>query len=258
MKIFLRISLFFMLMSVLCGEGRAMIPDDISSESVIPTSLQVRFDPAGSPKEVSQSIKIMLLITALSLAPSAIIMTTSFLRILIVLGIVRQAMGVQNIPPGQVLAGIALFLTMFTMAPVWEEMNNNAIKPYMAHEISQDEAWEQALKPLKAFMLKQTGENEMSLFVELSRMTAPATPEDVPMHVLIPSFITSELKTSLQMAFLVYIPFLVIDLVVASSLMSLGMMMLPPMMVSLPLKILLFVLSDGYALLLRGLVTSFT
>ncbi|MBI3986533.1 MAG: flagellar type III secretion system pore protein FliP, partial [Lentisphaerae bacterium] len=232
---------------VLMFAGRLMaaIPADNSNGSVVPAGIQVKFDTATSPQEVSQSLKIFLLMTALSLAPSALVMMTSFTRILIVLGIMRQALGLQNVPPGQILAGMALFLTMFTMAPVWEKINQDAIQPYMAEEISQQEAWDKGLSPLKAFMLKQTGDSELNLFMEISGNKAAANRDDIPLVVVIPAFMASELKTALQMAFLVYLPFLIVDLVVASSLMALGMMMLPPMMVSLPVKLLLFVLADG-------------
>ena len=224
---------------------------------VLPTGIQIKLDPASSPKDVSQSLRIVMLLTALSLAPSALIMMTSFTRILIVLGILRQAMGLQNVPPGQILAGMALFLTIFTMSPVWERINTTAIKPYMAEEITQDEAWKRGLEPIQAFMLKQTGDKELSLFIEISRIVPPKARTDVPFNILIPAFMTSELKTALQMSFLIYLPFLVIDLVVASSLMAMGMMMLPPMMISLPVKILVFVLADGWVLCMRGLVMSF-
>lgn len=236
----------------------AAFSQDPAGGGVLPAGIQVRFDPADSPQQMSQSLRILLLMTALSLAPSALIMTTSFTRIYIVLGIVRQAMSLQNVPPNQVVAGIALFLTMFTMAPVWEKINNEALKPHAAEEISDAEAWDRGIRPLKTFMLGHTGEQEMSLFYELAgRPDAPDTPEDIDLHILIPAFMMTELKTALQMAFLIYLPFLVIDLVVASSLMSLGMMMLPPMMIALPIKILLFVLADGWNMLIRGLVRSF-
>jgi len=223
----------------------------------LPTGIQIKLDPAGTPAEYGQSIRIMLLLTALSLAPSFIVMMTSFTRILIVLGIIRQAVGLQNVPPGQVVAGMALFLSIFTMAPVWQKINDEALKPYAAEEISQEEAWERGFAPIQAFMLNQVGDSELNLFVEISGIPTPSSREEVPTHVLIPAFLTSEMKVAMQMAFLIYLPFLVIDLVIASSLMSLGMMMLPPMMVALPIKILLFVLADGWVLCMRGLVTSF-
>ncbi|MBN1672160.1 MAG: flagellar type III secretion system pore protein FliP [Kiritimatiellae bacterium] len=224
----------------------------------VPTGIHIKFDAADSPGEVSQSIKIMLLLTVLSLAPSAIIMTTSFTRILIVLGFLRRALGTQQTPPGQVLAAMALFLTIFTMAPVWQKINAEAIQPYMAEELTEGEAWQKGMAPLRKFMARQTGENELDLFLNISNTPRPATLEELPTHVLIPAFMSSELKTALQMAFLIYLPFLLLDLIIASSLMSLGMMMLPPMMISLPIKVLLFVLADGWNVLIRGVVTSFS
>ncbi|GAF99581.1 unnamed protein product, partial [marine sediment metagenome] len=200
----------------------------------LPMGIKVQFDAADSPEEVSQSIKIFLLLTALSLAPSALIMTTSFVRILVVFGLLKRALGTQQNPPGQVLAAMALFLTIFIMMPVWQAINTDALQPYMAKTITQKEAWTRGVVPLKAFMIKQTGEKEMALFLELAGQDMPETIDDVPLSILIPSFIISELKTAFQIGFLVYLPFLVIDLVIASSLMSLGMMMLPPMMISLP------------------------
>ncbi len=222
-----------------------------------PMGLRIQFDSEDTPQEVSKSIQIVLLITALSLAPSAIIMCTAFTRILIVFGLLRNAMGTQQTPSGQILAGMSLFLTIFIMMPVWERINNEAVKPYMAEEMTQADAFEKGLIPLREFMVKQTGEKEMALFLELSKTELPENIEEMPMSVLIPAFMMSELKTAFQMGFLVFLPFLVIDLVIASSLMSLGMMMLPPMMISLPLKILMFVLADGWTLITRGLVSSF-
>jgi len=229
-----------------------------TNATLAPLGLRVQIDPGDSPREYSQSIKILLLLTALSLAPSAIIMTTCFTRILIVLGFLRQALGTQQTPPGQILAGIALFLTIFIMAPVWQQINTKAIQPYLAEQITQQEAWEQGVAPLRAFMEKQTGAEELALFVELSGAQRKNAQEPIPLEVLIPSYMISELKTAFQLGFLIYLPFLVIDLVIAASLMSLGMMMLPPMMISLPLKLLFFVLADGWNLMIRGLVSSFS
>jgi flagellar biosynthetic protein FliP len=227
------------------------------SSLTLPMGVRVEVDPAGSPEDVSQSIKILLLLTVLSLAPSAVIMMTAFMRILIVLSMIRQAIGLQQTPPGQLLAAMALFLTIFVMAPVWQQINSDAVQPYMDKKVSLQDAWDRGIVPLRDFMLRQTGETELSLFIELSRTAPPAKVEDVALHVLVPAFMISELKTAFQMGFLIYLPFLVIDLVIASCLMSLGMMMLPPMMISLPVKLLFFVLADGWVLLIRGLVTSF-
>jgi flagellar biosynthetic protein FliP len=220
--------------------------------------IRIEMDGDGSPQQVSKSLKILMLMTVLSLAPSAIVMMTSFTRVLIVLGFLRSAMGTQGAPPGQVLSSMAVFLTIFIMFPVWTNVSNNAIKPYMAEEISETVAWERGIAPIRRFMLDQTGGRELELFVEMSQREVPETAEDVALDVLIPAFMLSELKTAFQMGFLVFLPFLVIDLVIASSLMSLGMMMLPPMMISMPIKILFFVLADGWTLVIRGIVSSYS
>jgi flagellar biosynthesis protein FliP len=223
-----------------------------------PMGISIKFDSPNTPKDMSQSIRIFLLMTALSLAPSAIIMMTSFTRILIVLGFLRQALGTMQEPPRQILAGMSLFLTIFIMMPVWQKINTDAIQPYMANQITQEEAWDRGVAPLKAFMGKQTGEKELMLFLELSKSQAPSKMEDVSLHILIPAFMISELKTAFQMGFLIFLPFLVIDLVIASVLMALGMMMLPPMMISLPIKLLFFVLADGWVLVMKGVAASFS
>ena len=225
--------------------------------TTLPMGLHIQLDGAGTPQETSKSIQILLMLTALSLAPSAIIMCTSFTRILIVFGFLRQAMGTQQTPPAQIMAAMALFLTLFIMMPAWNKINQDAIKPYMAGEITQEQAFDRGVVPLRTFMGKQTGKEELRLFVELSKSKPPRSLEDVPLTVLIPAFMISELKTAYQMGFLIYLPFLVLDLVIASSLMSLGMMMLPPMMISLPVKLLFFVLADGWNLVVRGIVQSF-
>ncbi len=244
--------------SLLAHPAAAQSPELASDTNAAlqPMGLRVQFDGASSPKDVSQSIRILLLLTALSLAPSAIIMTTSFTRILIVMGFLRQAMGTQQTPPAQILTGMSLFLTIFIMAPVFQKINTDAVQPYMAEQITQEEAWDKGLQPLRAFMEKEVGAAEVALFVELSGVDADKEKE-VPMTALIPAFMISELKIAFQLGFLIYLPFLVIDLVIASSLMSLGMMMLPPMMISLPIKLLFFVLADGWTLLIRGVVSSF-
>ncbi len=208
------------------------------------------------PTKLSQTIQIMLLLTVLSLAPSFAIMTTSFTRILIVLGFLRKALGTQSAPPSQVLTGLSIFLTAFIMMPVWQEINENAIQPYQAETINAEQAWEAGVLPLRMFMARQVGEQEYALFSELSG-APPEKLENAPLSVLVPSFVISELKTSFKLGFLIYLPFLLIDLVTATILMSLGMMMLPPMTVALPVKILFFVLADGWTVLIRGLVASF-
>jgi len=212
---------------------------------------------AGSPEEVSSSLQILMLLTVLSVAPALLIMVTSFTRIIIVLSFTRSALGSPQVPPNTVLVGLALFMTFFTMAPVWTQVNQNALQPYMAHKISFQQATDTAAKPLKDFMLKQTRTRDIALFVSMSKGPRPHSKEDLQMHVLIPAFLISELKTAFTIGFVIFVPFLVIDMVVSVTLMSMGMMMLPPVMISLPFKILLFVLVDGWHLLARSLAMSF-
>lgn len=206
---------------------------------------------------MSTSIKIILLLTVLSLAPSILIMMTSFTRIIIVLSFTRSAMGTQQQPPNQVLIGLALFLTFFIMKPVISEINTVAYQPLINGEITGEEAFERGKGPLRDFMLKNTYSEDVNLFIELSGDEAPEEYDDLPMTTVIPAFITSELKRAFQMGFFIYIPFIVIDMVVASTLMSMGMMMLPPTMISFPFKLLLFILVDGWELTITTLVTSF-
>ncbi|MFA6448753.1 MAG: flagellar type III secretion system pore protein FliP [bacterium] len=213
--------------------------------------------PAESPKDVALSLQIIFLLTILSLAPSILIMMTSFTRIVIVLSLTRNALGTQQMPPTQVMVGVALFLTFFIMAPVFNKINEDAVKPYMDQKIDHVEALHKAEQPLREFMFKQTRKRDLALFINLSRMERPKNKEAVPTHVLIPAFIISELKSAFIMGFYIYIPFLVIDMVIASALMSMGMLMLPPIMISLPFKLLIFIMVDGWALLARGLVLSF-
>jgi len=207
--------------------------------------------------QTGSAVQLLLLITLLSFIPAILIMMTSFTRIIVVLSFVRSALGTQQLPPTQVIIGLSLFLTFFVMMPTFSEINTNAIQPYLNNEISQQEAWDNAEKPLREFMFKQTREKDLELFVRLSSMPRPTTYGDIPTHVLIPAFVISELKTAFQMGFAIFIPFMIIDMIVASTLLSMGMMMLPPMMVSLPFKILLFVLVDGWYLFVESLVGSF-
>ncbi|SHE59836.1 flagellar biosynthetic protein FliP [Thermoanaerobacter uzonensis DSM 18761] len=209
-----------------------------------------------APSNMATSLQIVLLLTVLTLAPSILIMMTSFTRIVIVLSFLRNALGLQQMPPNQVLIGLALFLTLFIMAPVGQDINNNAIKPYTEGKITQQEAYQNAIKPLKNFMLKQTRQNDLNLFVSLAKIKVN-NPEDLPMKVVIPSFIISELKTAFEIGFIIYIPFLIIDIIVASVLMSMGMFMLPPVLISLPFKVLLFILVDGWNLVVKSLILGF-
>lgn len=210
-----------------------------------------------SQRDLSTGLQILILITILSLAPAILLMVTSFARIVIVLSFLRQAMATNQVPPNQVLLSLALFLTLFIMGPTLQEVHNTALRPYLDGQMTSQAALETATGPIRDFMLGQTREKDLALFVQLSGAQRPDTPADVPLTVLIPSFMISELKTAFQIGFTLYLPFLIIDLVIASVLMSMGMLMLPPAMISLPFKILLFVLVDGWNLVTRSLVMSF-
>lgn len=212
---------------------------------------------AQDPQNVSSAIQLLLLVTVLSLAPAILVMVTSFTRIIVVLSLVRNAIGIPQLPPNQVLIGLALFLTAFVMAPAIKTINDEAVQPYLNGTISQQEAYNRGEAPLRAFMLKQTREQDLGLFLKLSNQPKPATVDDVPTYVLVPAFTISELKTAFQMGFVMFVPFLIIDLIISSALLSMGMMMLPPVIVSLPFKILLFVLVDGWYLIVGSLVGSF-
>lgn len=211
----------------------------------------------GQGANLVDSIEILLLFTVITLAPSILILCTSFTRILIVLSFMRQAIGTQNMPPNQVLVGFSLFLSMFVMQPTGERIYNKAIQPYMAKTITTTVAIDEITLGLRAFMQKQVRKADIGLFYDVTNKTAPQTIDDVPIHYLIPAFIISELKTSFQIGFLLYIPFLILDMVVASVLMAMGMMMLPPVVVSLPFKLLLFVLVDGWQLVTGSILRSF-
>ncbi|MDD3777168.1 MAG: flagellar type III secretion system pore protein FliP [Actinomycetota bacterium] len=202
-------------------------------------------------------LQILVLLTVLALIPTILIMTTSFTRIVIIFSFIRNAMGTQQMPPNQVIIGIALFLTIFIMSPTFSQINQEAIQPYLDQQISQQEAFEKAEQPMRQFMLKQTREKDLSLFVNLSKQEKPKNPDEVPLNVLIPAFIISELRIAFQIGFLIYIPFLMIDFIVASVLMSMGMMMVPPVMISLPFKVLLFVMVDGWYLITSSVVKTF-
>ncbi|MGI5840572.1 MAG: flagellar type III secretion system pore protein FliP [bacterium] len=219
--------------------------------------LNISVGGTESPSEIADSLKILFLLTVLSLAPAIMVMMTSFSRVIIVLSFTRNALATQQIPPNQLLIGLALFITFFIMAPVWGQINQDALQPYLAGTIGETEAFGRAAEPLREFMLRQTREKDLALFVNMSQQPPPAGPEDITLVTLIPAFIISELKTAFQIGFMIYIPFIVIDMVVASTLMSMGMMMLPPMMISLPFKVLLFVMVDGWHLVVRSLLLSY-
>ena len=226
-----------------------------SATSDLPTLPGIEL--SDEPADVSNTITILLLLTLLSLAPSIIILMTSFTRVVVVLGFVRTALATQQMPPTQVLVGLSLFITMFIMAPTISTINETALQPYLNNEISQQEALETAVVPMKEFMAKHTREKDLLLFLNYSNAEKPAGYADIPLTALVPAFAISELKTAFQMGFMIFIPFLVIDMVVSSVLMTMGMMMLPPVMISLPFKILLFILVDGWHLVVKSLLLSF-
>lgn len=212
----------------------------------------------SDPGNVSTTVKLLLLLTVFSLAPSILILMTCFTRIVIVLSFVRTSLGTQQMPPNQVIVGLALFLTFFVMAPTFSEVNKEALQPLFDEKITLNQAYDRAAVPLKEFMSKNTRQKDLALFLEYAKLERPKSVEDIPLTALVPAFAISELKTAFQIGFMIFIPFLVIDMIVASVLMSMGMMMLPPVMISLPFKILLFVLVDGWNLVVKSLLQSFS
>lgn len=233
------------------SSGLAATPDSP------PAFISVGLDQNPQPGKMAVVLQIFLLMTILSLAPAILIMLTSFTRVVIVLSLLRRALGTMQMPPNQVIIGLALFLTFFIMTPVWNQVNQNALQPYLNEQIDQQQALQKAAEPLRNFMFKQTREKDLALFVDIAKVERPRDMDDLPISVLIPSFIISEVKTAFQIGLLLYVPFLIIDMVVASVLLSMGMMMLPPIMISLPFKLMLFVLADGWNLLIGSLVRSF-
>jgi flagellar biosynthetic protein FliP len=219
--------------------------------------INIGMDQTQEPGKIAVVLQIFLLMTILSLAPALLIMLTSFTRVVIVLSLLRRALGTMQMPPNQVIIGLALFLTFFIMTPIWTQINQTALQPYLEDKIEQQQALQKAAEPLRGFMFKQTREKDLALFVDIAKIERPKDVNDIPISVLIPSFIISEVKTAFQIGLLLYVPFLIIDMVVASVLLSMGMMMLPPIMISLPFKLMLFVLADGWNLLIGSLVRSF-
>jgi flagellar biosynthetic protein FliP len=243
-----------LIVSILAG-GIAGTPELCLAESQ--PLVSVGLDDANQPGKVSIVLQIFLLLTVLSLAPTILIMLTSFVRIAIVLSLLRQAMGTHQMPPNQIIMGLALFLTFFVMAPVGNTIHETALRPYLDKQIDYSEALSKAADPIREFMFKQTREKDLALLVDIAKIDRPHNPDEVPLQVLIPSFIISELKTAFQIGFMLYVPFLIIDMVVASVLLSMGMMMLPPIMISLPFKLMIFVLTDGWHLIVGSIVKSF-
>lgn len=228
---------------------------EVQAQTIPKISVQV--GESSDSDDVSTTLQIVVLMTILALAPSILIMVTCFIRIVVVLSFLRHAMGIHQMPPNQLLLGLSLILTFFVMTPVIDQAYNNGIKPYLDGDMPREEAFDHATAPFKTFMLAQTREKDLALFVNISKTERPENADDLPLSILVPGFVISELRTAFQIAFVLFVPFLVIDMVVASVLMSMGMMMLPPIIVSLPFKILLFVLVDGWYLLVKSLVESF-
>ncbi len=219
--------------------------------------LSIELGKSTNPEDVSITLQILFLMTILSLAPAILILTTAFTRIVVVLHFLRQAMGTQQIPPSQVIIGLALFLTFFVMAPTWTRVNDEALQPYLGKKVTLQQAFDKGVVPMREFMMRQTREEDLAMFVKLANAGKPQTRDDVPLHALIPAYALSELRIGFQIGFMLFIPFLVIDMVISSILLSMGMMMLPPVLISLPFKILLFILVDGWHLVVRSLLDSF-
>lgn len=243
------------LWKIVWGSALLLAPAVLCAQTVPHVTIGV--EPTNDPGQVVGTIQIIGLLTLLAIAPALVLMMTSFTRIIIVMHFLRQAMGASQMPPSQLVIGLSLILTFFVMQPCIEQINENALKPYLAKEISQKEALDQAVQPLRAFMLHQTREQDLALFVKLSGRPQPQNVDDITLGVLTPAFVTSELRIAFQIGFILYLPFLIIDMVVASVLLAMGMMMLPPIMISLPFKILMFVLVDGWYLIVQSLVESF-
>ena len=243
--------LCFLIMNHLIGSPISALAQATKDPTI---SLQVSGLDATEPWTFG--LRILFMLTVLTLAPALLMLVTSFTRVVIVLGLLRQALGTLHAPPNQVMIGLALFLTLFIMMPVWEQVRTEA-NPFLENQVTQEVAMQRAIEPLREFMLKQVREKDLGLFMSMGKIPDPQTVKDVPIHVLVPAFVTSELRTAFQIGFLIYVPFLVIDMIVASTLMSMGMMMLPPIMISLPFKLVLFVLADGWFLIVGSLMNSF-
>ncbi|MCK4412075.1 MAG: flagellar type III secretion system pore protein FliP [Candidatus Eisenbacteria sp.] len=220
-------------------------------------SLDDQGDADAGPRQVATALQVLLMITVLTVAPALVLMVTGFARIVVVLSFVRQALSTHQMPPNQILVGLALLMTFFVMSPTWHAVHESAVRPYLTGELSADQALKEGTGPLRDFMLEQTRERDLKLFAGMAAIEQPEGPEQLPLTVVIPAFMISELRTAFQMGFVIYLPFLIVDMVIASVLMSMGMLMLPPAMISLPFKILLFVLVDGWHLVVSSLVRSF-
>ena len=252
--IFLFMAIFFIEPSFAAPPVQPATPGDIGSSNFLD---QIDLRKSVQLKDLGTPLQLMLFMSFLTLLPFFFIMTTSFMRTIIVLGFLRQAIGTQQVPPNQVIMGISIFLTIYIMAPVYEEVNQKALIPYFDNKISQSVAMDRGLKPIRNFMLKYTKKEELSFFMRMVKLPQPKTPDDVPLHVIIPSFMVSELATGFKIGFFLFLPFLVVDLVVANTLLALGMMMLSPVTISMPFKLLIFTLANGWYLILQAIVTSF-
>lgn len=247
----------FIVLTFLVGLGLIFFAEPSFAQAFPNMQFNASVGSAKSPQEFSQGIQILVLMTILTLAPSILVMSTAFIRIAIVLSMVRQAVGTAQLPPNQVIMSLALILTFFVMSPTLNQINEKALKPYMNNQINQQTALTLGTEPLRQFMFRQTVETDLALFVQMSKIPKPKTTADVPTYVLMPAFVISELKTAFKIGFMVFLPFLVIDIVIASILVSMGMMFLPPAMISMPFKIILFVLIDGWHLIAKSLVEGF-
>ena len=244
---------FLILISILV----LLLTGCIANQEFEAPGVTLSIDPAEEPQRVTTGVQLMILLTVLTLAPSILLMATSFTRIIIVMSMLRSAMGTPSIPPNQVLVGLALMLTFFIMSPVFAQIDQQALQPFLSEEISQKEAMEQAIEPVREFMFSQVRDKDIELFLEISGNPRPKTLADIPNTVILPAFVISELRTAFTMAFVIYIPFLILDLVIASVLLSMGMMMLPPSLISMPFKVLLFIMVDGWYLITKSLTLSF-
>lgn len=251
-----QLQVFVRIIVVAVGIVCWLAPQGMAAPITVP-DVNINLGQSDNPEAVVGTLQILILLTVLTLVPAILVMMTSFTRIVVVLSFLRNALATQQTPPNQVLIGLAIFLTFFTMSPVFQDIKTEAIDPYLAQTITQEQALETGAAPLKDFMLKQTREKDLALFINMADMKRPNNKSEVPMHVLIPAFTISELKFAFEMGFLIYVPFLIVDMVVASTLMSMGMFMVPPIMISLPFKILLFVMVDGWHLVIKSLLESF-
>ena len=249
--------IIFILLIVFTSANFAQQTQQTQSLSFPLPKLDVQVGSSDNPQDVSVTLQILLLMTILALAPSIMIMTTAYLRIIIVFHFLKSALGTQQMPPGQLLAGVALFITFFVMAPTWNKVNEDALKPLMDEKITTEEAYNKGIEPIREFMFKHVRDEDLGLFVSLANMTRPNNRNELPTYIVIPAFVLSELRTGFIIGFFLFIPFLMVDMIVSSILMSMGMMMLPPMLVSLPFKILLFILVDGWNLIVGSVVRSF-